>query len=116
MHIHIYRARRRAVEARRRRCRGCGGRGQERSSALAQVVKLLVKKGTLNEVLVTRQGGGGVEAAEDADKKGVAWLKRARSGSKAASKATSEATSTAQVVKLVVKQKLEDDTRGQGRE
>jgi hypothetical protein len=51
------------------------------------------KLGTINECIYIytglddepwRQGGGDVEAAEDADKKGVAWLKRARSGSKAA--------------------------------
>jgi hypothetical protein len=53
------------------------------------------KLGTINECIYIytglddepwKQGGGGVEAAEDVEKKGVAWLRRARSGSKAASK------------------------------
>ena len=47
-----------------------------------------------------RRGDDG-EAVEEADKKGVAWLKRARTGTKA----TSKATSKAQVAKLVGKKK-----------
>jgi hypothetical protein len=49
------------------------------------------KLGTINECVYIytgledepwRQGGGNVEAAEDADKKGVAWLKRGQESTK----------------------------------